>query len=233
MITFEEFATAFIGFLPLYFALVIVPSFVSSAVLYYASTSGLVRSRATALPLPGRRHEIVVPSASAAYSFAMIVVVAPFVEELVFRGVPLLIHPALAWVGTLGWALAHSTILGMEAQARITGGGKAVLVGVSHALFYVSSGVFYMLVWLQGFVFGAVAITYHMLHNFMVYILEYGLPSVRRARGPVVGRPVLQPRVPAVDAAPGGSGRRVIRRADLGSSLYLPGPDELVERQEF
>ncbi len=235
MLTLEEFFSVFVAFLPLYFAMVLVPSMISSLVQTYIASSGLVRvSRTGAIaglvaelegggkPLMGRASDI-----------AIAVIVAPFAEELIFRGIPLLIHPALAWIGTIGWALAHSSIVAAEVQAASINPSRAVLAGASHALYFISSGVFYMLIWSLGFAYGAVAIAYHVIHNLLSVIVDLRLlrPRERKAErpfrpvSPVTPIPIIGRRVQTQQ-----SSRRALRDALTGSSLYLPPPDTLVKK---
>jgi membrane protease YdiL (CAAX protease family) len=239
MITLEQFVSVFFGFLPLYFAMVLIPSIVSSLVLSYVMRAGLIRQS-----LAAKVMEVTRPLMGAANTFAMIVVVAPFAEEIIFRGVPMIIHPVLAWVGTIGWALAHGAIVSAEIAGSALGSPKALLAGVAHALYFLSAGIFYMLIWSLGIPYGSVAITYHVIHNLWVFIAECKLFPTRREEPartvrpleplpiPIIGRPVArregrpeaQPPLPSQTVK-----RRVLREGE--SSLYIP-PEELIRRTE-
>ncbi len=233
MITLEEFLTAFIGFLPLYFALVIVPSIISHLVLTYTVRTGLVATSLTKRLMDAGKA----PVTGEATRFAMTVVVAPFAEELIFRGIPLLIHPVLAWIGTIGWALAHGSIVASEVQASAIGSSKAVLAGIAQALYFISAGIFYMLIWSLGFDYGAVAITYHALHNLLVFLAE-GRISLRRGEkkqpaarpAPTMPIPLIRPARPGPTSARSQT-RRVLRDESTGTSLYLPAPDRLIAKR--
>jgi membrane protease YdiL (CAAX protease family) len=237
VITLEEFFAVFIGFLPLYFAMVLVPSIASSLVLSYVMRSGLMQS------LSARRKvlEVARPLMGVANTFAMTVIVAPFAEEIIFRGVPMLIHPVLAWVGTVGWAFAHGAIVTTEIAGAALGSPKAVFAGIAHALYFLSAGIFYMLIWSLGIPYGSVAITYHALHNLFVFVSEYRLFPRRGERPagsarplepvpiPVVGRPVAGREAKPQTPPPQALKRRVLREG--GSSIYIL-PDELIKRME-
>jgi hypothetical protein len=243
MITLEQFVSVFLGFLPLYFAMVLVPSTVSSLVLSYVMRAGLISQS-----LGAKVMEVTRPLMGAAHTFAMIVIVAPFAEEVIFRGVPMLIHPALAWIGTIGWALAHGSIVSAEIAGSALGSQKALLAGVAHALYFLSAGIFYMLIWSLGIPYGSVAITYHVIHNLWAFLAEHRFFPARKKEEPpraarpleplpvpIIGRPVE--RVARRGSRPGAQPpllsqtvkRRALREGE--SSLYIP-PEELIMRTE-
>jgi len=242
MLTLMEFLLAFIEFMPLFIVLDIIPALVASIVDDYVVRRCFLKQTGQA-PKPQSilSYSPLMPRSihpgqlTQLYTHGVFVIlVAPFVEEIVFRGVPLMIHPLLAWAGTIGWALAHPIKAVATLEVCPHERKLAALNVVTLAGSFLASGVFYMLIWLRGFEYGVVAIAYHAFHNTSIFlgtIIQAKLTS--RKKAPLVKRKVTQPIAPPVE--PGEKApvaRRILRYVGLENSVS-PMTGEREETQKM
>ena len=243
MPTLTDYIAVAIEMAPLFIALDLVPTLIASLIDDYVTRKCLLKPAGektaahSMLSYSPITPKALYPGAGAQlYSFAIFVIlVAPFVEEIVFRGVPLLIHPTLAWVGTIGWALAHPIRAVATLEMCPHNRKLALINALSLSCAYLASGVFYMLIWLRGFTYGAVAISYHCFHNLIVFLSSVLSERIakkrrkavkmpkRRVTGPIAPPP--QPEVPVPLA------RRILRYVGLENSVSpATGEAEEAER---
>ncbi|RLE62711.1 MAG: hypothetical protein DRJ47_10260 [Thermoprotei archaeon] len=229
MLTFTDFLLAVVEFMPLFVVLDLIPTLIASIVDDYVVRKCLLKQAGQA-PKPQAilSYSPLMPKSmypgqlTQLYTYGVFVIlVAPFVEEIVFRGVPLMIHPLLAWVGTIGWALAHPIKAVTTLETCPHERKLAILNAATLAGSFLASGVFYMLVWLRGLEYGAVAISYHAFHNASIFfgnLIQAKLAS--RKKKSFAKRKVTQPVMPPVE--PGEKApvaRRVLRYVGLENSV--------------
>jgi membrane protease YdiL (CAAX protease family) len=236
-----DFIAVAVQVAPLFIALDLVPIIIAGLVHEHVMRKCLLRpqgggrARLQALqPLLAPKTAQIYGSKTSLYSLGVFtILVAPFVEEFIFRGMPLLIHPTLAWIGTVGWALAHP-VRSMSVADTCPHEKRLVLLDiVALAGAYLCAGIFYMIVWLHGFVYGAVAIAYHSLHNAIMFLsfliseryirLRPRKMEKRKVREPVIPLPSTPPETPA---------RRILRYVGLENSV-LPRTGEAAEAEKI
>lgn len=235
MPTLLEYLTVFIEMLPLFVAMQLIPAFTAVLLMDYAAKRCYL-TRAPNKPGGPKAHLIsrllaphALPPASDLFiTGVFLVLVAPFVEEIIFRGIPLLIDQSatLAWVATVGWALAHPIdsyrMVGQCKHARKI----AILSAAFMAFSYLLGGIFHMLIWLRGFHFGAVAIAYHSLHNMIALLSEISIEMRRRKKLTEVTKERRRVDQPLPPVMPEPIARRVLRYVGLESSVVAASPEE-------
>jgi membrane protease YdiL (CAAX protease family) len=237
-LTLIEFIAVAIQVAPLFIALDIVPIIIAGLVhehvmrkcLLRVQGGGQTKVQASLQPLLAPQPAQIHGSMSSLYTFGVFtILVAPFVEEFIFRGMPILIHPALAWVGTVGWALAHP-VKSMGVADTCPQERKLVFLDMlALAGAYLCAGVFYMIIWLHGFVYGAVAIAYHSLHNMIMFFSFLVSEKYIRFRPrKMEKRKVQEPIIPLPPAPPATPARRILRYVGLENSV-LPMTGESAE----
>lgn len=237
-----EYLMVFIEMMPFFFVLDLMPKILAAFVDDYVRRRCFIVNNAPSPPTtPAKKPSpamlrqpplqgLAIYNNVAGEEFYMMavvaVLVAPLLEEIVFRGIPILIDPSgtLAWFGTVGWALAHPVkevlYIGLCKPAR----NLAILNAVVMSVAFLSSGVFYMLIWLRGFAYGVVAIAYHCIHNLIQ--LSAVLVSEIRRRGRMAKlknqkRRIEQPLPPIEQPS-----KRVLRDIGLENNVVASEPDE-------
>ncbi|MEM1532379.1 MAG: CPBP family intramembrane glutamic endopeptidase [Nitrososphaerota archaeon] len=231
MPTLADYMAVFIEMLPLFAVMVLVPGLIRVLVFDYTERKCyLDGGRPDTLHRLKQTH-FFSSQIHKDYMYAVYgILVAPFAEEILFRGIPLLIDPTgvLAWIGTVGWSLAHPihevSLLDNCKHAKKT----AVINILTASAVCLLAGVFYMLVWLRGFAYGTVAIAYHSLYNIIVLVssktyerrqkkkLEKAVEEYRKSR-----RRVEEPVAPATTLA-----RRILKHVGLETSIVAGSPEE-------
>ena len=150
-------------------------------------------------------------------SIVFSVLVAPVLEESVFRGFWLLVHPYAIWFGTLAWALAHPFTRFYRYFDYLPNRVVIPIIAILSAG-YLSAGAFLTIVWLRGLPWGVLAVAFHALHNGIIVLssLIQDLVSKRREKRPLPEPvPLPQPvrRVLRRGGEPTSQRRRVIRLA--------------------
>ena len=240
--TFTDFLLAFVEFMPLFVILDLIPTLVASIVDDYVVRKCLLKQTGKAPKhqtilsySPLIPKSIYLGQLTHLYATGIFVIlIAPFVEEIVFRGVPLMIHPLLAWVGTIGWALSHPIRAVATLEVCPHEQKLAIINMITLAGSFLASGVFYMLVWLRGFEYGAVAISYHMFHNASVFfgnLIQEKL--AHRKKKQYIKRRITQPITPPAEPSEKAPvARRVLRYVGLENSIS-PATGEREETQKM
>lgn len=216
MTNLSNYVGVFIEFLPLWLVLVIGPALLFNLYLNRLDKKRLQRimNDVTVLPLS-------IDATNAYTLFVYGVLLAPFAEEILFRGVPLLIHPFFAMVGTAAWVLVHPVKFLVDYQYLLSK-SELLQLTVFSTLFFTSCGIFLLLIWLRGFEYGAIAIIYHMLYNAFVFVGVVSSESKKpkQAAGRRVETP--EPRQPL----PAPAMRKVLREVGLETSVSA-SPEKL------
>lgn len=238
MPSLADYLALFIEMLPLFVVMDLIPIFIASLIENYVNKKCYLSSNSSSV----KPHFIISYSLFPSKKISMptiglrdiyitgifVVLVAPFVEEIIFRGVPLLMEPTgfLAWIGTIGWALAHPIAAITTIETCKSARKYAILNAIVLSLAYISVGTFHMFIWLRGFAYGVVAIAYHAFHNFIYFtsvVIENLLQKKKMKKILEQRRRVEQPVAP-IEPAP--VARRVLRYVGLENSVVASEPEE-------
>ena len=155
-----ELLAQFAYYFPYYVALVLIP------MIARVTIERAIGIRPEVFELP----TVFTPlAAQTMYSTALTVLWYPFMEELVFRGVPLMVFgPLGAILGSAVWVALHPAW--QIGYLRDFPTSKKIAFMVTSTSYYIANAAFYLLMWLGGA--GLTAIIYHMFHNGWIVLAE-------------------------------------------------------------
>ena len=147
----------FFEYIPYYVLLVLVPAIVRTLI-----DTIILKIPSSCFELPSSRISMFIKFEDVYASFVSVALVAPLLEELLFRAVPYALLGFTGLIlGNIVWVLAHPSW-----QLRYVSGFplKTKLGFLANTVFYYScAAVFFTIPWLQGY--GLLAIIYHIAHN--------------------------------------------------------------------
>jgi len=165
-------------------------------------------------------------------ALALTVLYFPLFEELVFRGIPLLLFGWLGLIiGSAVWVLMHPAWQ-LQYLAHLPLGRKIAFTATS-TCFYALNAVFYGMMWLDGA--GLAAIIYHVAHNAWVSLVSW----LREEVPPVWRRLKVIKRQPATEAKQPKRRKEDIEELDVPELKFIVKKstrslsDELEEANRF
>lgn len=190
----------FVYYLPSYVLLVIAPAlfhtFVAIATKIEIIDVDVVEDRVWLVPFTRA-----MTFEGAFRTFFISALLAPLLEELIFRGIPyLLFGVAGIVVGSAVWVLGHPSW--QVKYIRTDSLRKKLLFVATSTIYYSCSALFYSMLWLSGA--GLLALVYHAFHNGWITLIDITrrieLPPIWRRYKYVTRRPigVEEPREPRV-----------------------------------
>jgi len=165
----------FLYYFPSYVALVLVPAIIRALVEKYIL--GIDHRVFSSAVVEALRSSVTYEDAFRA--FAVTALFAPLFEEVVFRGIPMMLLglPGI-FVGSAVWVLMHPAW-----QLQYLRGEplwKRVGFTLTSAFYYALNAAFYAMLWINGA--GLVAILYHMFHNGWLTLVDVTSEAVRDIR---------------------------------------------------
>jgi len=197
----EEIIAKFFYYFPFYVALSVVPAMIRIAL---ERVFGI------------RMDELLSMSYEEAYrNFVLSSMFFPLFEEVVFRGLPMMLFgfPGLI-IGSLTWVAMHpSWQLQYVSSLSLS---KKILFTFTSSMYYACQAVLYGWMWINGD--GIIAILYHMFHNAWITLVEILSDSLKgreiRIRLPRIGKEKEEEEFVARRSSVGSVGLFVARKSD-------------------